>query len=258
MWNFEPTVILGLALLCVTYALCVDYWRPRFADSAPVPRGQVVCFALAMLTLVIALLSPIDVLADRYLLTMHMVQHLLLTLVMPPLLLLSLPVWLVRPILRVPFALPALRWLTAPLVAYVLFNGVFAGWHVPALYEATLQSEPIHVLEHLMFMATALLAWWPIASPLPALRRVAFPLQVLYLFLQSVIPTVLGGLITFSDSVWYPTYLNAPRVWDLSALEDQQWAGLTMWIPGALIYLTALTVVFFVWFEGQEKVGEIR
>ena len=257
-WNFEPTIVLGIALLSATYALCVHEWRWRFPGSEPVSRRQITCFALAMLTLVAALLSPIDDLSDHYLLLMHMVQHLLLTLVMPPLLLLGLPAWMLRPLLRRPFVLPLMRRLTQPLAAFVLFNAVFAGWHVPALYEATLESEPLHVLEHLMFMATAILTWWPIVSPLPELPRAMYPLQVLYLFLQSVVPTILGGIITFADGVLYATYQDAPRIWGISAAEDQQWGGLIMWIPGSLIYLTALTVVFFTWFEGKETVGEIR
>jgi putative membrane protein len=257
-WNFEPTVVLGIALVCAVYSLGVHPWRERFPDSQPVSRLQIACFTLAMLTLVVALLSPIDALADRSLLLMHMVQHLLLTLVMPPLLLLSLPAWMVRPLLRVPFALPLLRRATAPLFAYVLFNGMFASWHVPAFYDLTLRDQTWHIIEHLLFMATAILAWWPIVGPLPELPRPPYPAQVLYLFLQSVIPTVLGGIITFAPDVLYPTYAAAPRVWGLDAAEDQQWGGLIMWIPGALIYLLALTVVFFVWFEGQEKAGEIR
>jgi putative membrane protein len=286
-WNFEPSVILGIVLASFVYWLSAGPWRGRFPGSAPLTRGQSVCFPLAMLALVVALLSPIDVLADHSLLLMHMVQHLLLTLVMPPLLLLGLPGWMLRPLLRVPllpdggrpepsagFAkgiavraavqqtgslpLALLRRLTKPLPAFIAFNAVFAAWHAPALYEATLNSEGIHLLEHFMFMGTALLTWWPILSPLPELPRASYPLQVLYLFLESIIPTVLGGIITLAPDVLYPTYLHAPRVWDLSAAEDQQWGGLIMWIPGSLIYLTALTAVFFTWFEGQEKAGEIR
>ena len=257
-WNFEPSVILGIVLASFVYWLSAGPWRGRFPGAAPATRGQSVCFALAMLVLVAALLSPIDVLADHSLLLMHMVQHLLLTLVMPPLLLLGLPDWMLRPLLRVPLLRAALSRLTRPLPAFIAFNAVFAAWHAPALYEATLNSEPVHLLEHFMFMGTALLTWWPILSPLPELPRASYPLQVLYLFLQSIIPTVLGGIITLAPDVLYATYQYAPRVWDLSAAEDQQWGGLIMWIPGSLIYLAALTAVFFIWFEGQEKAGEIR
>jgi len=257
-WNFEPSVILGIVLASFVYWLAAGPWRRRFPGSAPLTRGQSIGFALAMLALVVALLSPIDTLADHSLLLMHMVQHLLLTLVMPPLMLLGLPGWMLRPLLRVPLLRAVLSRLTKPLPAFIAFNAVFAAWHAPALYEATLTSDGIHLLEHFMFMGTALLTWWPILSPLPELPRASYPLQVLYLFLQSIIPTVLGGIITLAPDVLYATYQYAPRVWDLSAAEDQQWGGLIMWIPGSLIYLTALTAVFFIWFEGQEQAGEIR
>jgi putative membrane protein len=257
-WNFELSLILGIALLVVLYAWSATRYRSRHHGAQPLSRVQVVFFSLALLSLVVALVSPIDDLADHDLLSMHMVQHLLLTLVMPPLLLLSTPGWMLRPLLNVPLALPILRRLTSPVAAFLVFNGVFCAWHVPALYELTLQNESVHIFEHLLFMATAFLAWMPIVSPLPELPRLPYPAMVLYLFLQSVVPTVLGGLITFADDVLYPTYAHAPRVWGMSALEDQQWGGLIMWIPGAFVYLTALTVVWFVWFEGKEKVGEIR
>ena len=278
IWNFEPSIILGIVLASFVYWLSAGPGRARFPGAAPLTRTQGIGFTLAMFSLVVALLSPIDALADHSLLLMHMVQHLLLTLVMPPLLLLGLPGWMLRPLLRVPLLpdggrphavraavqqtgslpLALLSRLTKPLPAFIAFNAVFAVWHAPALYEATLNSEGIHLLEHFMFMGTALLTWWPILSPLPELPRASYPLQVLYLFLQSIIPTVLGGIITLAPDVLYATYLHAPRVWDLSAAEDQQWGGLIMWIPGSLIYLTALTAVFFIWFEGQEKAGEIR
>ena len=257
-WNFDPSLCLGIGFLIALYALSATRWRRHFPSAEPPTRAQVVYFSLGILALIVALLSPIDDLADHDLLTMHMVQHLLLTLVMPPLLLLGTPGWMLRPVLNVPGALPVLRLLSAPVAAYLLFNFVFSAWHIPWLYEATLENESIHILEHLLFMATAFLTWMPIASPLPELPRLPYPAMVLYLFLQSVIPTVLGGLITFADGVLYQTYALAPRVWGMSALEDQQMGGLIMWIPGALVYLTALTIVWFVWFEGQEKVGEIR
>jgi putative membrane protein len=124
----------------------------------------------------------------------------------------------------------------------------FAAWHVPAYYDATLRSTPLHALEHVMFIVTATLTWWPVFSPMDELPRLPDPAQCLYLFLESIPPTILGALITFAGWVLYPTYAHAPRVWGLSPEIDQQAAGLIMWIPGALVYLLVLTVVFFRWF----------
>src|SRR6266508_517912 len=165
----------------------------------------------------------------------------------PPLLLIGTPPWMFRPLLRLPLALPIGRWLTNPLVAFLCYNITFSLWHVPRYYEATLQSLPIHIVEHVLFFTTAALMWWPIFSPLNELPRLPDPLQCLYLFFASLPPTILGALITLSDSILYPTYARAPRVWGLSPEIDQQAAGLIMWIPGSLVFLLVLTIVWFRW-----------
>lgn len=257
-WNLEPSIVLGMLIAIAVYALCATEWRGRFPDSRPLTRRQIAFFALAIITAAASLLSPLDELSDSYLLMAHMVQHLLLTLIMAPALLLGIPGWMLRPVLRVPLVMPLMRFLTNAIVAYVIFNTVFAGWHQPDLYDGALKSELFHILEHVLFMASALLAWWAICSPLPELPRLPYPAQILYLFFLSIIPTILGAIITFAPDVLYETYASAPRIIDVTALEDQQIAGLIMWLPGAFIYLGALTVVFFVWFEGKEKAGEIR
>jgi putative membrane protein len=251
-WNWEPSILIGLAGQAGAYLACVGPLRGRFAGSAPVPPARVQTFLLGVLVMFIALVSPLDILGDRYLLTAHMVQHLLITLVAPPLLLLGTPRWLLRPLLIPRFALPIGRWLTSPLVAFVLFNATFALWHVPAFYDAALRSLPIHILEHVTMFATATLTWWPIFSPLDELPRLSEPAQCVYLFFESLPPTILGALITFSGAVLYPTYRDAPRIWGLSPLDDQQVGGLIMWIPGALVFFGVLTVVFIRWLNRDE------
>jgi putative membrane protein len=251
-WNWEPSILIGLGAQIGAYLACVGPLRARFPGSAPVAPARVQTFLLGSLVLFIALVSPLDTLGDRYLLSAHMVQHMLITLVAPPLLLIGTPSWLFRPLLRVPFALPIGRFLTNPLFAFLVYNLTFSIWHVPRYYEATLQSLPIHVLEHIMFLATATLTWWPVFSPMVELPRLPDPVQCLYLFFESIPPTILGALITFSDAILYPTYARAPRVWGLSPEVDQQAAGLIMWIPGALVFLLVLTVVFFRWLNRDE------
>lgn len=253
-WNWEPSILIGLALQAGVYLACVGPLRAYFPGSAPVPATQVQTFLLGSLVLFIALVSPVDTLSG-VLLSAHMVQHLLITLIAPPLLLLGTPRWLFRPLLRLPFALPVGRLLTNPIFAFLIFNATFVIWHVPAYYDAALRSEAVHIAEHVTMFATATLAWWPIFSPLDELPALAPPLQCLYLFLQSIPPTILGALLTFSGSVLYPTYARAPRVWGLTPEIDQQAGGLIMWVPGALVYLAVLTVVFFRWFGRDEYEG---
>src|SRR6185503_10529686 len=125
-WQWEPSVLVGLALLAAGYLACIGPLRSRFGGSAPVPRVRVQMFLASVLLLFIALVSPLDTLSDRYLLSAHMVQHLLMTLVVPPLLLLGTPGWLLRPLLRPPFATPVGRALTNPVVAFLLFNATFS------------------------------------------------------------------------------------------------------------------------------------
>ena len=195
----------------------------------------------------IALLSPLHELGDNYLFGAHMVQHLLLMLMAPPLLLLGTPPWLLRPLLRSPRVMKFARLLTLPVVAFILFNVVFVLWHVPALYDLALRERGIHILEHLMFIVAGVIMWWPILSPLPELPRSPYLIQMLYLFVQPTVPAILGALITFSGTVLYSWYAEAPRIWGISAHTDQQMGGLMMWVPGGFAFLLTLAVVFLIW-----------
>jgi putative membrane protein len=252
-WNWDPSILIGMALFVGAYLGAIGPWRRRFRSSQPVKPAQAAWFLLGAFIIFFALVSPLDDLGDEYLFSAHMVQHVLVALIAPPLLLLGTPGWLLRPLLRYPAVAYVTRFLTMPLVGFVSFNVIFMIWHVPVLYEATLHSESIHILEHLLFMATGVLNWWPIVSPLPEMPRLPPLAQIVYLFLDGVPMTVLSGLIVFSSSVLYPTYAAAPRIIDLSAMADQQIAGLIMWMPGGMIYLVALSLVFFTWLSREER-----
>jgi putative membrane protein len=251
-WNLDPRLVAVLGGLMATYLIAVGPRRDRFPGSAPVRGWRVGAFVSGVVVAAVALLSPLHEAGERYLLTAHMVQHLLVTLVVPPLVLLGTPGWMLRPLLRLPLARPVAGLLTAPLVGFALFNATFALWHVPALYELALQNELVHTLEHQTMALTAVLTWWPVLSPLDELPPLSQPARVFYLFLESLPPTVLGAIITFVSAPFYPTYAAAPRLFGLSPLDDQQLGGLTMWIPGALVYLLALSIVFIAWLEGDE------
>ncbi len=252
-WSTEPTIWLGIALLIALYLLASGPWRSRFRDSRPVERGQVVWFLSGMLIIWFALVSPLDEMSDQYLFSAHMVQHILLTLVAPPLLLIGTPGWMLCPLMRYDLVKRAARVLIMPVIAFAIFNLDFMIWHVPALYEATLENEAIHIIEHLLFIGTAFLNWWPILSPLPELPRLPYPAQILYLFLDAVPSTVLGAIFIFGSDVMYPAYAAAPRIFGIGALDDQMLGGLIMAMPGGMIYLVVLSIVFFLWLGREER-----
>ncbi len=257
-WNWEPSVLLGVALLIAAYLAAIGPYRSRFPSSAKVKRAQIVSFLVGAFILLFALVSPLDEIGDRYLFSVHMTQHLLLTLVAPPLLLIGAPGWLLRPLLRDPVIRRAARFFTLPLVAFALFNIDFIVWHLPPLYEATLHSNVLHIFEHLLFIGTAFLNWWPILSPLPELPRLPAPAQILYLFAQALPATLLGAFIVFAPVPLYPTYAAAPNLFGIDPMSDQQFSGLIMWMPGGMVYLLALSIVFFVWLDRDERAERER
>jgi len=205
-----------------------------------------------------ALNGPLHDLSDHYLFSAHMVQHLVLTLAFPPLLLYGTPAWVLRPLLAPPpravFRFAA--WATRPLPAALGFLAPISLWHFPALYEAALRHHSLHIAQHLVFIATSVLMWWPVLSPVPELPRISYPAQMGYLFLLGIPMAVVAALITLSDGVLYPFYAAAPRVWGLSPLADQQIGGLLMWVPGGLVLWLAMTVVWFRWAAREERGGE--
>jgi putative membrane protein len=244
--GLHPSVVIGLVLLGGLFA----YW-----GGLKAPGRQVASFAGALVVLLFALNGPVHDLSDCCLFSVHMAQHLVLTLLFPPLLLYGTPAWVLRPLLK-PWVIAPARVATRPLVAAAVFTGPIVVWHIPRFYEAALRHHPIHILQHLVFLATAVLMWWPILSPVPELPRLPYPGQMLYLFLLGIPMSVTGALITLSDDVLYPFYAAAPRVWGIEVLADQQIGGLMMWVPGGLVLWLAMTVVWFRWAaaEGADDV----
>jgi putative membrane protein len=208
-------------------------------------------FAAALLVLLAALNGPLHDLSDYYLFSAHMVQHLLLTLVVPPLLLAGTPGWmadaLVRRVGRVRALGALLRVATRPVPALALYAVALVGWHLPGPYGAALEHHRVHIVEHLALMATALVAWWPVLSRSALLPPLHYGTQILYLFALGVPMTVVAAMITGAEHVLYPFYAAAPRLFALTPLADQRLGGLLMWVPAGVIPLAAFTAVFFRW-----------
>jgi len=241
-------VVLGAGLLALAYA--VAWARGPRTDVRVAAR-----FLGGVLVLLAALNGPLHDLSDYYLFSAHMVQHLLLTLVVPPLLLTGMPGWmadaLVARLLRRRPIRALARAATRPVPAFGLYAVALVGWHLPGPYGAALEHHGWHVVEHLVLIATALLGWWPILSPSAALPRLHYGAQILYLFAFGMPMTVVAAMITGAEHALYPFYAAAPRVVPLTALADQRLGGLIMWVPAGVIPLLAFTVVFFRWVAAE-------
>lgn len=250
-FEVHPSVLIGCALLAGLYLAAIGPWRARRGGDR-VGRARVASFFGGVLLLFVSLNGPIHDLSDRFLFSAHMLQHMLLMLIVPPLLLLGLPTWLARVALRARGVEPVARALTHPLVAYAAYNVVFLGWHLPAFYNWALVDHDLHIAQHLMFLAAATMMWWPVVNPVPELQRLPEGLaQMAYLFAFAVPATALSAFITMSDEVLYPFYEEAPRLFGLSALEDQRLGGLLMWVPGMLVFWAAITAIFFRWTKDE-------
>lgn len=251
-WHFEPPLIAGLLATALGYFLMVGPLRAHHAPAKRFPKGQSVLFSLGLMAIYLALGSPLDLLGAHFLFSAHMVQHMLLIYLVPPLLLAGIPAWLPYPLLRGVRLFWLARLLTKPVICLVLFNLVLVLWHMPVFYEATLASRLVHNLEHLTFLLAGILMWWPLLSPTPQLRRLHYGGQLIYIFGLSVTQLPLVGFITFSPNVLYPSYALAPRIFDITPLTDQQIGGVIMSLAGMIILTTVFALVFFRWYEASE------
>jgi putative membrane protein len=248
-WTWYPSVMIGFGLWSLLYA-----WANRGKRTPPI---QQVAFHLGTLVGLIALVSPLDELGDEYLFSAHMVQHLLLMFVTAPLWLIGTPGWLVDGIIPK-------RWdglvkrLASPMSAFVAFVGVMWFWHIPAVYEMAQESETIHIFEHLTFIGSALVGWWPVAGAATSrVSKPSPPVRMLYLFLMAIPCTGLAAVLTFARTPLYPYYVTAPRIFGLSAVQDQHLGGLLMWLPTHMFLLLAIGITFFKWFlDSDRKTGQ--
>jgi len=249
-WPFEPWVVCSLMLAAGVYLR--GWLALHRRDRRRWPRSQPVAFGAGLSALFLALASPIEPFT-ALLLQVHMLQHLLLMMVAPPLLWLGAPLLpllrgLPRPI-RTHWVGPLFHWsflrrffqtLTHPAPAWLLFTAATWFWHLPPVYELALRSDGLHYLQHICFLGTALVFWYPVIRPYPSRPSWSLWLLIPYLLLADVQNTALAALLTFSDQPLYSYYVERPRLANLSPLDDQAVAGVLMWVPGSLAYLVPL------------------
>jgi putative membrane protein len=257
-WTFEPGTCVALTTLAIAYAIGVRaVWR-HAGQGRGIARWRVSCFMLAIVSLVFALLSPLDELSEA-LFSAHMLQHLILITIAPALLALGMPhigvLWALPVRARRAFA----HWwlgartiravwhmVGAAPIATTLHAAAIWIWHLPGPYQAALRSTPLHALEHVSFLATAILFWWAVIAP-RGQRRLGYALGILYVFATAMQSSALGAILTLAQIPWYASQEAGAQLWGLTPLEDQQLAGLIMWVPGGLLYVIAASCLFLAW-----------
>jgi putative membrane protein len=253
-WHLHLDVIAGLVLIEALYLLALVRMHRGDPLNRPISDNQVLLFTAGILIIYIAAGSPLDELSDHYLLSAHMLQHLLLSMAAPAFLLMGVPGWMLRPFLLRREIFPAAFVLTRPFVAFALFNLTLVFVHLPSAMALELAHEnTIHLGAHLLLIGTGLLMWWPVLGSVPELPRLSYGLQLVYLFVQSFVPAVLTAFIIFTGTSIYPVYEAMPRLWGLPAIEDQRIGGLIMKLGGGAILWGAGTIIFFTWFNQEER-----
>jgi cytochrome c oxidase assembly factor CtaG len=258
-WTFEPGVVIPIVGSAVLYSLGI--FRLRRASRKSIRKSDIVYFALGWAALVVALISPVHAWGS-VLFSAHMTQHELLMLVAAPLLVVSRPIVPFLWALPRSWALTLAHWsklgawertwrtISNPVVAWIIHALVLWAWHAPALFEATLENESVHALQHASFLFSALLFWWAVIHGRQ--RALGFGFAVLYMFTTALHSGLLGALLTFANSVWYSGYTERTAAWGLTPLEDQQIGGLIMWIPAGLVYVAAGLALFAGWLRESE------
>jgi len=259
-WTPHPDVWLLIALFGAGYAIGIVRLGPRWAPAglAVVTRFQITCWTLGVLATWVASDYPIHDIAERYNFSVHMVQHLLFTMVVAPLLRLGMPAWLLRRVLAPRWLFDTVRTLSRFIPALLIFNIVLVFTHWPLIVNEALRSGVVHFLVHALLLVSSLIVWMPIVSPLPEIPRLAPVMQMLYLFAWSVVPTVPASFLTFGASPLYKFYEGVPHLFGLSTLADQQAAGLIMKIGAGLLLWAIIAVVFFRWASEEERANTPR
>jgi len=248
-WHFVPHPEVWFLVVSVVgcYVYAITRIGPKVVPAGQpiVTRAQLRWFVAATLTLWIASDWPLHDLGEKYLYSAHMLQHMMLSYFMPPMMLMAMPEWLLRLLMGNGRTYSVVKWFTKPVVAAVLFNVTIMISHIPGIVNRSAEGGPLHYSVHLLLVTTSLLMWMCVCGPIPEFR--ISPLgKMLYLFVQSIVPTVPAGWLTFAEGVVYTHYETAPmRVWGMSVQDDQQLAGVIMKIGGSVFLWTLCIILFF-------------
>lgn len=262
----NPLLLLPLAA-GILYALGLRHWPRPWTLRPWAPYS----FYLGLALTVAALAGPLDALADD-LFSMHMIQHMVLMMIGPPLLLLGAPTTpilrglpasfkksVVSPLMQSSGARSIYRFLAHPVTIFVSFSTTVWMWHfVTGAYEMATQHSWLHIGEHWTFIATAMLFWWVIIDPKPLRSRLSYPIRILFMGATMIQQVALGAFITYRETVLYPYYATRPRLWGITAVSDQQLAAMYMWIGGTMVLTISLVIIIAMWFDREERKSKER
>ena len=264
-WNFDLHYLLPLALLAFIYARGLTRWEDRTREHS---RWRVASFYSGLLLVALLYQSPLDRLGEHHF-SMHMVQHSIAMMFVPPLIYLGAPTTpmlkgmprgfrrrVVAPFLRSPITRAVWDFLTFPVVAIATFTLAQWLWHLgPGWYDLALRNDLVHDVQHISFLAVAMIFWWNIIDPKPRRSRIrSMGLRIVYFYGAMVPKHILAAFITFADEVFYPTYENVRLFLPGSPLEDQRLAGLLMWVPfGEMLNLIVAAIIFSIWWRQSEE-----
>lgn len=264
MWHFDPIIIFNLLALTLFYSVGIrSLWKKR-GRGATISPVRAFCFYASILMCALALLSPIDVMAES-LSWAHMVQHLLIMAVAAPLFILGAPgiayIWALPQsgrkkaniaVQTVRKLRPSFYFLIQPILLWGLYAATLWIWHLPSMYQWALGDKWIHDLQHLSFFASACLFWRVLLDPVFKLK-LGRGVALIYIFATSLHATLLGVFMALAPSAWYQDYVGRTQAWNLNALEDQQLAGLIMWMPACAVYVLVTAFIFYSWLADQTK-----
>ncbi len=252
-WNFAPSILVMLLSQAVLYGYLIYLARKDGHWGTEVRASHVVYFALGLLLIFTALVTPLDALSNEALFSAHMVQHIVLMLLAPACLLLGTPGYWLQYLYKLPVLKQVLPLITHPLVTLLGFNAVMWIWHAPALYEGALRDPNIHIIEHMMFLAAGVLLWLPIIHAVPPQHPLGYPARIVYLFACMISSSILGAIFTFAPTIAFPFYGDNPLFFGTTPQTDQQLAGLLMWVPGGGIFFIAILVVLGAWLKAEDR-----
>lgn len=254
-WHPHPDVWLLVVLLVAGYWFAVTRIGPsQVRRGEPVvTRRQVTLYGAGVLALWIHADWPVHDIGEHFLFSVHMAQHIGFTLIAAPLIFLGLPPWLVRWMARPRGLRFVFTKLTRPLPAAVVFNTAIVFTHWPTVVNAALRNHPLHFALHVLIFSSALLMWFPVLNRVPELPRMSQGMRLVYVFLQSVIPTIPASFLTFGSGVLYKFYAGVPRPFPISALDDQQVAGALMKLYAGLLLWGVIAVAFFRWYAKDQR-----